>query len=195
MSCSSCKFQRWLVVLALSLGSARAHAGDKPPLAPHPECDDVPVIAHVQEQFTIYGPQSQKREYFGFIYRVDGELASAVVRSSECGAAARCIINTAPAARSVPRGAKVLGEWHTHPHWSGSRALSMMDVKGARQNVHIRCYSAFYSGPTGAIYRWDPASTSVPVAMATRTFVGNYGLTEESGPAAYLAAEGNPPTP
>ena len=172
-----------------------AHAGDDTPPAPHPECDDVPVIAHVQEQFRLYGPKSQNREYFGFIYRVDEELASAVVRGSECSASVSCIVNTGPAARRVPRGAKVLGEWHTHPHRIGSRGLSMTDVSGARQNVHIRCYSAYYSGPNGAIYRWDPASTSVPVAMATRTFVGNYAVTEKTAPAEYLAAEGEMPVP
>lgn len=167
---------RYPVVFALSCACAALHAEDAPRLAPPSDCNVATVISHVQEQLRIYGPKSQKHEYFGFIYRVDGELASAVVHSSECRGPYSCTIDTTPAAKLIPRQARVLGEWHTHAHLNGSNRLSIQDVRGARHNVHIRCYSAYYAGPGGEIYSWDPDSTSVPVAMATRTSLGNYGL-------------------
>jgi proteasome lid subunit RPN8/RPN11 len=136
------------------------------------ECLRDAVEAHVREQFTIYGPKSASHEYFGFVYLQDGIIASAVTRSRPCRAA-KCIVDSSEALRSMPRSAKVLGEWHTHPH-GGSTELSRDDVRGAYNNRHISCYMAFYSTPEGAIYGWNPKQMSVPVAMASRTRVGNY---------------------
>ena len=155
----------------LLLTSASSYAGDPPQ---SPGCDTVGVHAHVREQFGIYGPRSQKHEFFGFIFRVEGELFSAVVRSSECSGPYNCKVDTTPAAMRIPRGAKVLGEWHTHSHLSGSRMLSIEDVRGAHHNARIRCYTAFYAGPEGEIHGWDPRSTSVMTAMASRTPLGRY---------------------
>jgi hypothetical protein len=74
----------------------------------------------------------------------------------------------------IPSGAKVLGEWHTHPH-GGAPQLSHHDERGAHRNRHVRCYTAFYSNPGGQIFAWNPAETSVPTAMASRERVGRYG--------------------
>src|SRR5690554_4200748 len=79
------------------------------------------VEAHVREQFSIYGPKSAHHEYFGFVYLQDGIMGSAVVRSRPCHDA-KCAVDSAEALRSMPRSAKVLGEWHTHPH-HGSQSL------------------------------------------------------------------------
>lgn len=136
------------------------------------ECFRAEVETHVREQFALYGPLSERREYFGFIYRHHDVIQSAVTRSGECHEG-NCLTETAQAAALIPRGAKVLGEWHTHPH-DGSSLLSAEDVRGARNNQHIRCYSAFYSKPDGEILSWEPVSTSVPTAMASRAIVGNY---------------------
>jgi hypothetical protein len=127
---------------------------------------------HVRQQFALYGPLSVRHEYFGFIYRQDGIIASAVVRSDTCGKG-NCFIETRAAAEQIPSGAKVLGEWHTHPQ-GGSRVLSIEDVRGARNNRHLRCYAAYYSRPGGEILEWDPAQTSVPTAMASTVSIGNY---------------------
>jgi hypothetical protein len=187
---------RYLVVFALSFAWATARADDGPKLAPQTDCNVAAVVSHVQEQFRIYGPKSQKHEYFGFIYRVDGELASAVVRGGECRGPDGCTVDTSPAARRIPRRAKVLGEWHTHAHLNGSDSLSILDVRGAHHNAHIRCYSAYYAGPRGQIHSWNPDSTSVPVAMATRASLGNYGLDAKRDPDAYLATvAGESPAP
>lgn len=137
------------------------------------ECLQHQVEAHVREQFAIYGPQSAGHEYFGFIYRHDGVIASAVTRSRPCGSSGHCVVDSSEAIRSIPRSAKVLGEWHTHPH-DGSPSLSREDVRGAYSNRHISCYLAFYSTPEGDIYAWSPSRISVPIAMASRTQVGNY---------------------
>lgn len=137
-------------------------------------CTDAEVIAHVRDQYMLYGPQSQKHEYFGFIYRYRGTIESSLMRSTECRGVYKCTLNTAAAAARIPKGAQVLGEWHTHPHIKGSRSLSANDVRGAHNNHRLRCYAAFYSGPTGNIYRWEPRSSSVPVAMASRVELGNY---------------------
>src|SRR4051812_22455981 len=87
---------RYLVVFALSL-SAMANSRDGSP--PESDCNLASVIAHVQEQFRIYGPKSQNHEYFGFVYRVEGELASAVIRGSACRGPNSCSVNTAGAAK------------------------------------------------------------------------------------------------
>jgi hypothetical protein len=141
--------------------------------SPAPECLRKDVKAHVLQQFGIYGPLSVNHEYFGFIYLHDGVLGSAVTRSRVCAKADKCPVDSKEAIRSIPRSAKLLGEWHTHPH-HGSRSLSADDVRGAYNNRHISCYFAFYSTPSGAIYAWNANQISVPVAMASRVHLGNY---------------------
>lgn len=123
---------------------------------------------HVREQFARFVPLSSDREYFGFIYLLDGKISSAVARGHECRGRDRCMISTAAAARALPKRARVLGEWHTHPSSIGSRALSADDVRGARRHRHIPCYQAYYSTPHGEIYAWDVGQTSVAGAMSTR---------------------------
>ena len=182
---------RYLVVLLLSFTGSGAFAGEQsaPPAAP--DCDQAAVIAHVQEQLRIYGPRSEKHEYFGFVYRAEGEISSVVVRGNECRGQDGCTVDPAPAAKRIPQRAKVLGEWHTHTHTTGSRILSIQDVRGAHHNVHIRCYSAFYSGNDGEAYSWDPRSTSVASAMATRATLGRYALDVRlAGTPGLAAAEG-----
>jgi hypothetical protein len=158
-----------LIVIAFS--SKAADSGS--------ECLTQEVEAHVREQFALYGPQSADHEYFGFIYVHGGIIGSAVVQSRECHGA-KCVVDSAKAAQLIPRGASVLGEWHTHPH-GGSPSLSKEDVRGAYSNRHISCYLAFYSTPSGEIYAWNPNQISVPVAMASRAPVGNYRTLLASG--------------
>jgi hypothetical protein len=136
-------------------------------------CAFYPVHEHVREQFAQFGPLSTNREYFGFIYLFDGKLASAVARGHECRSEDRCITRIAGAARAIPKGAQLLGEWHTHPKSNGSRSLSADDVHGARHHHRIPCYQAFYSTPRGELYAWDVAQSSVSAAMATRVHLGN----------------------
>ena len=136
------------------------------------DCLRKKVEAHVRQQFAIYGPQSADREYFGFIYLHNGVIGSAITRSHTCQSA-KCVVDSSEALALIPRPATVLGEWHTHPH-GGSPSLSQHDVRGAYSNRHISCYLAFYSTPSGHIYAWNPNLISVPVAMASRTPVGNY---------------------
>jgi len=138
-----------------------------------PPCDRDAVDSHVREQIQVYGPLSSKREYFGFIYLYEGQVASAVARGSICGSTPACGVQTRNAAQQIPPGARVLGEWHTHPH-QGSALLSKEDVRGAYNNRHIRCYFAYYAKPNGEIVAWDPQQLSVPIAMASRALVGNY---------------------
>ena len=152
------------ILLAVSLS---ARAGDATPAA----CFEDEVLLHVRAQFAIYGPRSSHYEYFGFIYRKDGRVDSAVTHDFGCRGQMKCVVNTAFALARVPKGAKVLGEWHTHPH-HGSRSLSKDDVRGAYSNRHISCYRAFYSTPSGEIYQWSVDLTSVPMAMASRVRVG-----------------------
>lgn len=136
------------------------------------ECLTEEVQEHVRGQFALYGPKSANHEYFGFIYRYDGVIGSAVTQSEDCHSD-QCVVDTAQAIRSIPKRATILGEWHTHPH-DGSPSLSRQDVRGAYANRHINCYRAFYSTPSGAIYAWDPQRISVPIAMASRAPVGSY---------------------
>jgi hypothetical protein len=156
---------RILLAAALTVTALSTHAEPS-------ECLRKEVAAHVQQQFAIYGPQSARHEYFGFIYLHNGVVGSAVVRSRTC-AGAKCVVDPAKALRSIPKPSTVLGEWHTHPH-GGSPSLSKEDVHGAYSNRHINCYLAFYSTPSGEIFAWDPNRMSVPVAMASRAPVGNY---------------------
>jgi hypothetical protein len=161
-----------LIVFAACAATAAA----APPVRQHEDsaaCALDRVHEHVREQFSQFGPLSTHREYFGFIYLFDGQVESAVVRSRVCRSDDRCVTRTDGAARAIPKGARLLGEWHTHPTSSGSRALSADDVRGARMHRHIPCYQAYYSTPRGEIYRWNVAQTSVPAAMATRVHVGN----------------------
>jgi hypothetical protein len=157
---------RIAILLAASL---TVQAGELPP----EPCFEGEVLHHVRVQFASYGPRSKQNEFFGFIYRKDGRVEGAVTYGRECRGQSDCTVNPAFALARVPKGAKVLGEWHTHPH-IGTRELSAADVRGAHANRHIRCYAAFYSSPDGAIYRWSTNATSVPTAMESRTQVGNY---------------------
>jgi len=168
--------RRYLVALFLAFAGRLSQAADEPVLPTTSGCDPAAVIAHVLEQLQTYGPRSEKHEYFGFVYRAEGEIASAVVRGKECRGQDACSVDTTPAAKRIPQGAKVLGEWHTHTHTTGSRMLSIQDVRGARHNVHIRCYSAFYADQDGEMFSWDPRSTSVATAMGSRTTLGRYAL-------------------
>ena len=138
------------------------------------ECFSAEVEAHVVEQFRIYGPKSKNREYFGFVYRVDGIIASAVTRGIVCRWNEPCEVENRSAAVKIPQGAKVLGEWHTHPHSNGSSVLSGADVRGANANRHIRCYRAYFSTPEGDVFSWDPTTRIATVAMESLTRLGNY---------------------
>ena len=151
-----------LLVISLSAGAE----GDAS------ECMREQVEDHVREQLSMYGPRSAHHEYFGFVYLQDGIIGSAVVSSPRCKGE-KCVVDSAEALRLIPRSAKVLGEWHTHPH-GGSPGLSREDVRGAYNNRNISCYRAFYSTPDGEMYTWDPQHVSVPVAMASRAPLGNY---------------------
>ncbi|MEO8016720.1 MAG: hypothetical protein ABI769_02820 [Pseudomonadota bacterium] len=138
------------------------------------ECHAAQVVEHVMEQFAIYGPRSTDREFFGFIYRNHGVIASAVVRGPVCEWTQFCEVNTGKAAPLIPQGAKVLGEWHTHPHVTGSRRLSPGDVLGANKNSHIRCYRAYFSTASGEIFSWSPGVVSVWLATDSMVRMGNY---------------------
>lgn len=138
-----------------------------------PEVTREQVDAHVREQFRQFGPQSKQHEYFGYVYSLDGSLTSAVVRGRKCDNARSCGLNTAGAAKLIPGGARVLAEWHTHPHRSSAR-LSKEDVGGAHANRHIPGYTPYYSTPDGKIYAWDPRQEWVPGAMSSLVLIGNY---------------------
>jgi hypothetical protein len=140
--------------------------------APAP-CFDAEVLQQVREQFAIYGPRSDRSEYFGFIYRMNGRIDSAITHGGDCLGEFDCTVNSAFALARLPRGAKVLGEWHSHPR-IGSNDLSPDDVRLANANRHIRCYAAFYSAPDGSIWRWNVEESSVAEAMASRILVGNF---------------------
>jgi len=137
-------------------------------------CPQDMVDAHVREQFAIYGPRSKTHEYFGYIFLYEGAVGSAVARGWSCSKSNSCSTDTARAASLVPKGAKVLGEWHTHPESSKAGFLSAEDVRGARNNSHIRCYAAYYSQPDGDIYAWSPLQATIHTAMASRVLIGNY---------------------
>lgn len=164
----------WILLVA----SVLARAGDATPAA----CFDDEVLLHVREQFATYGPRSSQYEYFGFIYRKDGRIESAVTHDFGCRGQRECVVNTAFALKRIPKGAKVLGEWHTHPHFHEADALSMEDVRGAQANRHIRCYTAFYSSHDGDIYRWNLDAPTVAAAMESRTRLGNYHQTTNYPP-------------
>jgi hypothetical protein len=169
--------RRSIVGLSLLVFSAlNTHAGEVTDYRAQAadECPQSEVDAHVREQLATYGPRSKDREYFGFIFVAGGEIGSAVIEGRRCPDPNECSIDTAEAAPLIPKGAKVLGEWHTHPRQSGARTLSIDDVRGARNNRHIRCYAAYYSQPAGDIYAWNPFQTSVPTATASLVLIGSY---------------------
>jgi len=159
------------VLMAVSL-SAQADDATVPAA-----CFADEVLLHVRAQFAKYGPRSGESEYFGYIYFKDGRVESAVTSGFTCRGQTDCTVNTAFARARIPKGAKVLGEWHTHPR-IGAHELSQDDVNGANANRHIHCYAAFYSSPDGDIYRWSVEATSIPAAMASRTLIGNYRASE-----------------
>ena len=138
------------------------------------ECFVEEVEAHVLEQYGFYGPLSTNHEYFGFIYRHEGVIASAIARGGACRWAQSCEVSNRVAAAQIPKGAKVLGEWHTHPHSTGSQGLSPEDVRGANKNRQIRCYRAFYSKSNGEIWTWNLNATQMLTAMASSVQLGNY---------------------
>ncbi len=159
---------RTLVLMLLAAAPFCCNADD------FPECFAEQVEVHVLEQYGIYGPLSTDREHFGFVYRHAGVIASAISRGSVCRWTESCEVNNRTAAALIPKGAKVLGEWHTHPHSTGSQGLSPEDVRGANRNLHIRCYRAFFSTSNGEIYSWSPSATRVLTAMASSVRMGNY---------------------
>ena len=161
------------ILLSVSLSTEASEIGSTP-------CFEDEVMRHVRDQFAIYGPRSSQYEYFGFIYRKDGRVDSAVTHDFACRGQMECVVNTVFALRRIPKGAKVLGEWHTHPHFHEADALSMEDVRGARANRHIRCYTAFYSSHDGDFYRWNLDALTVAAAMASRMRLGNYREREET---------------
>ena len=158
------------------------------------DCPQDMVDAHVRQQFALYGPRSKVGEYFGFVFFFEGSINSAIVKGRSCPTSNLCSIDTAKAAPLIPKGAKVLGEWHTHTQKGGARTLSAEDVRGAQNNRHIRCYAAYYSQPDGDIYAWDPVQTSVPTAMASRFLIGTYRQSADADSVAIIAAHETPGT-
>lgn len=162
------KFLACTSLLLLSISGSLCVAADSP------GCLDFEITAHVLDQFTTYGPRSKNREYFGFVYRYKGVLASAINRGTPCRLTEPCEVKIGKAAALIPKGAKVLGEWHTHPHVAGSANLSLADVRGAHVNRHIGCYRAFFSTPDGEVFIWDVNAAIVSTAMASTVRLGNY---------------------
>ena len=137
----------WFVSASLLvLATADVRGGQDPDYrkAAAVECPQDAVDAHVREQIASYGPRSKDREYFGFIFFFEGAIGSAVIEGRSCPNSNSCSIDTAKAAPLIPKGAKVLGEWHTHPQLGKATNLSAEDVRGAQNNRHIRCYAAYY---------------------------------------------------
>ena len=137
-----------------------------------PRCYWPEVQSHVRQAIAIYGPMSIDNEFFGFIYQQGERIDSGVVRSSSCQLG-NCVVDVAVAAQRIPKGARVLGEWHTHPR-NGSRLLSSLDVRGAYRNRNLACYAAYFSRPDGEILAWNPRENSVRTAMASLVRVGSY---------------------
>jgi len=176
---------RWFGLLCLLAGALlRCSGGEAASAVTRGQID-----AHVVAQFQVYGPLSKQHEYFGYVYLHEGVIASAVVRSPRCSSLRTCGLDTAGAARLIPSRARVLAEWHTHPH-DGSSQLSKEDVDGAHANRHIAGYTPYYSTPGGEIYAWDPRYDWIHDAMASIVLVGNYRK-----PSAISGAETRDPTP
>ena len=149
-----------------TLISAAAWLGCCVAREPPPECPRALVVQHVREQAARYSPLSVQREFFGFIYLRDGVVRSALAEGRSCPNPSSCGLNTRAAAKQVPRGVKILGEWHTHPK-GGSSQLSREDVRGAYDNRRIRCYVPFYV-TNGKVYAWDATRNTVNGAMVSR---------------------------
>jgi hypothetical protein len=160
---------RLCLTLTVTACSACSHATYFSPACATRELDD-----HVRQEFAVYGPQSGNREYFAFIYELQGSFGSAVVRGNDCRGPERCVVDAAGAVAQIPKGANVVGEWHTHPH-IGATSLSSLDVRGAHHNRHLNCYTPYYSNPIGEIYAWNPDLDSVPTANNSRVLIGTYG--------------------
>jgi hypothetical protein len=156
-------------ILTVAACSACAHPAYFSPMCPHDELD-----SHVRSELAIYGPQSGNHEYFAFIYELQGSFGSAVVRGRDCLGLELCVVDPAAAIAQIPKGATLVGEWHTHPH-IGAPALSTLDVRGAHHIAHLDCYTPYYSTPLGDIYAWNPHNDSVPTAMNSRVLIGTYG--------------------
>ena len=169
------QYSAW-VVCVLWVFSTATEAQEGPCQRDESACDCMrnAATAHVLAQIATYGPLSRDREYFGFVYVLHGEIGSAIARGRRCWSFKECSIDTAQAAQLIPKGAKVLGEWHTHPHEGGAESLSIDDVRGAYNNRQIRCYAAYYSQPNGRIYAWDPKQSMVSDALTSRFYLGNY---------------------
>jgi hypothetical protein len=168
-----CAGRRPTTLFAALLMVASTSSGAADP-EPDSGCPREAVDAHVQDQYRIYGPQSEKNEFFGFIYRLNGCSAAPWCAAASVAGPDRCTVDTGGAAAGIPKEAKVLGEWHTHPHRTGSRGLSADDVRGAQHDARLGCYRAFYVTPEGEIHSWNASSTSVPTAMNSRVALGNY---------------------
>jgi hypothetical protein len=154
----------------LALFSATVQCGADEP----PDCLLRQVESHVMDQFRLFGPLSGEREYFGFIFLKDGKIASATARGGTCQWREPCEVSTRRAAAKIPAGARVLGEWHTHPRTAGSRDVSLSDVRGANANRHLPCYHAFFSTPGGDILSWNPNESDTEAAMASAVRLGSY---------------------
>ena len=160
---------RLSLILTVAACAACTHPNYFSPACTNPGLDD-----HVRQEFAVYGPQSGNREYFAFIYEQQGSFGSAVVRGKECRGSEQCTVDPRGAVALIPKGASVVGEWHTHPR-IGSPSLSSLDVRAAHHNRHLSCYTPYYSNPVGDIYAWNPELDSVPTAMYSRVLIGTYG--------------------
>lgn len=135
------------------------------------------VDAFVLDQFNTYGPQSARHEHFAFVYWIDGQISQSHI-STRCTNQYACTLNPARSLKDVPAHAKIVGEWHTHPH-DGSRTLSIHDAQGAfaigeQVRSHGRPYWAYYSDPSGHVFRWDTTTRDTLEANRSRVQVGTY---------------------
>jgi hypothetical protein len=180
------RLKRFVISTLLAGAGIFANADETGPASLREQVD-----AHVRAQFRVFGPLSEQREFFGYVYWRDGVLASAVIRGRRCSSLRACGLDTAEAARLIPARARILAEWHTHPH-DGSGQLSTEDVSGAYLNRRIPGYTPYYSMPNGDIYAWDPRQDCVRDAMASKMLIGNYrgrpspGGAETPGPTRHV---------
>lgn len=176
------RLNRFLLWTLLAGAGLFAHADEALPPSAREQVD-----AHVREQFQVFGPLSEQHEFFGYVYWLDGVLESAVIRSRKCWSPRVCGLDTAEAARLIPGQARVLAEWHTHPH-DGSSQLSSDDVTGAYINRRIPGYTPYFSMPNGEIYAWDPRQARVSAAMASARLLGSYRSAQHAESSAYVDA-------
>lgn len=85
-------------------------------------CFKSEVEDHVLKQFAVHEPLSTDRETFGFIFRADGLISSAVVRGTRCAWREVCEVDTRRAAAV---------------RWRGGHLGSSNDI-GSRGDVHRR---------------------------------------------------------